>query len=529
PLTRKLYDTLLYMAERPGRLLEKQALLDAVWKDAVVEENTLSRTVSNLRQALGERGSEHRFIETVSGLGYRFIQAVTVHADPAAAATAARRTLSIAVLPFEDLSPERDQAYFADGSAEEVLNRLATVGGLRVIAKSSSFRFRGSADGAQAIGRALGVDYLLSGSVRKGGRDLRITAQLVEAATDSQRWSERFDRTVELESIFAAQDDIARAVAHALPAQLGLAEPAPMHRSTHDLEAYDLFLRGRALTDQASAQSAVRASELFREATRRDPEFAPAWLWLALSAHARLIFAPAHAAQARADLEACAAKTLALAPRWSAAHFIQALIHRTRREWLALERSLEAARTLGSPLTREIEMGLGAFHSSVNDSRNSIEHFRVAATIDPLSLLVSSLLQKELIVAGRYAEAETEYRRSQDLAGDREMAEHLALHALWARGLPFRDQLRRYLDLAQNKPAPVLEDVYRVCDDAPRALDLLRAATAAPGSQSPPHQLVLGWWLAAYGDVEASFAALWRAFVERGFLSVDWLWFPVLA
>jgi adenylate cyclase len=276
-LTRRLFDTLLYMAERPGRLLEKQALMDAVWKGAVVEENTLSRTISNLRQLLGERGGERRYIETVSGLGYRFIQPVTVH-TPEADAAARRHEPAIAVLPFEDLSREHDQGYFADGIAEEVLNRLASVAGLRVIAKSSAFTFRNRADGAQAIGRALNVDYLLSGTVRKEGAQLRVTTQLVETATNSQRWSERFDRAAELESIFALQDEIARAVTHALSAKLGLGEPTPTYRSTSSMEAYDLFLRGRALARQGGAHGTLRSAELFRAATQRDPSFAPAWL-----------------------------------------------------------------------------------------------------------------------------------------------------------------------------------------------------------------------------------------------------------
>src|SRR5262245_42131776 len=136
-LTRRLYDVLLFMAERPGRLLEKQALMDAVWKGAVVEENTLSRTISNLRQLLGDGSGEHRYIETVSGLGYRFVAPVTALERSAAAPTPQHRGPSIAVLPFTDLSPDRDQSYFADGIAEEVLSRLATVPRLRVIAKSS--------------------------------------------------------------------------------------------------------------------------------------------------------------------------------------------------------------------------------------------------------------------------------------------------------------------------------------------------------------------------------------------------------
>src|SRR5262245_31064904 len=141
-LTRKLYDTLLYMVERPGRLIEKKALLDTIWRGSVVEENTLSRTISALRHALGERTGEQRYIETVSGVGYRFIQPVHVTRAPARESPAQRREPSLAVLPFEDLSREHDQGYFADGIAEELLSRLANVQGLRLIARTSSFAVR---------------------------------------------------------------------------------------------------------------------------------------------------------------------------------------------------------------------------------------------------------------------------------------------------------------------------------------------------------------------------------------------------
>jgi TolB-like protein len=528
-LTRRLYDTLLYMVERPGRLLEKQALMDAVWKGAVVEENTLSRTISNLRQLLGERAGEHRYIETVSGLGYRFIHSVTTHAADGAEPSAQRREPSIAVLPFEDLSRERDQGYFADGIAEEVLNRLASVAGLRVIAKSSSFRFRTNTGGAQAIGRALGVDYLLGGAVRKDGTELRVTTQLVDTATGSQRWSERFDHAVKLENIFALQDEIARAVTHALNNTLGVGQPRLTSRSTHDPEAYDLFLRATALAGQAGGQPIVRAAELFRAAVERDPNFAAAWLGLASAGRAKRIFAPERTAEGMQELHEAGAKVIELEPRWWAAHMIQSWLDHYRRDWLAMEQSLLRARELAPQMQRELEMNLGTLYAHVNDPDVAIEHFRNAVRLDPLSLLLSGLLQKELIVGGRYAEAAAEYRRSLDLSGDREMSEHLVLHSLWAHRKPFRDQLRRYLDLTQTKPAPVLDEVYSVCDDPPRAIEKLRAAAAVPEYQSATRQLVLAWWLAAYGDVESAFTTVWHSYVELDFQVVAWLWFPVFA
>jgi TolB-like protein len=529
-LTRKLYDTLLFMVERPGRLLEKQALLDAVWKGSVVEENTLSRTISTLRQVLGERAGQLRYIETVSGLGYRFIQSVTVTDERASQEQARAREASLAVLPFDDLSREHDQGYFADGIAEEILNRLASVEGLRLIAKSSSFRFRDRAESAQAIGRSLGVGYLLVGAVRKDGERLRITAQLIEAASDSQLWSEQFEKKLEPEYIFEIQEDIARAVAQALRGKLGVggaAQAALDQRGTDDLEAYDLYLRGCALMGQGGAPAAVRSAELFREAVTRDPSFAAAWSRLVRAIGARFIFA-APSARSAEEIDEAIAKLEQLAPRWWATHLAQGWRHIQRREWLAAERALEKAVALKSGRPPELTLSLAALYAHVSDPR-SLEHFRAAARDDPLSLLASALYQKALHLAGNEREAEAEYRRALDLPGDREMVEHLAIHRLWLRDEPFREQLRRYLDRTQTKPAPMLEDVYSVCDEPHRALERLRAAVASSDYQNPTRQVVLAWWLAHYGDTDAAFAAVWRAFVDMGLFTIDWLWWPVFA
>ncbi len=540
-LTRRLYETLLYMVLRPGRLLEKQALLDAIWKGTVVEENTLSRTVSALRQLLGDGSTEIRYIETVSGVGYRFIQPVKVirAREPAPSANGT----VIAVLPFEDLSRERDQGYFADGIAEEVLNRLAAVPALRVIAKGSSFRFRGRSDGARAIGKALGVDYLLVGSVRKEKERLRVTVQLVEAAGDSQLWSDRFDGAFDAEDLFAVQDDIARAVVRAIGAALGIdplgskGETSRTEGTTNDLEAYDLYLRGKAMLEQSGGPAVVRSVELFRAALSRDPSFASAWHGLALANLGRILFAPERAQGARQELDEAVERTLSLAPNWWLAHFGRALAMQSRRDWIGHERALERAVQLAPGMPAPLNRALGIFYGHVNEPVAAVEQFQAAVRVEPLSLLVSAIYQIKLMVVGRVEDSEAEYRRSADLPGDREMVEHLALHRLWLRGAPFSNdlrvpfatQLRRYLDLTATKPAPVLEDVCSVCDEPDLVVAKLRAATAAPEYQNPTRQLVLAWWLAAYGDGEAAFAATWRGFVDMAFFNTSWLWWPVLA
>jgi len=187
---------------------------------------------------------------------------------------------SIAVLPFADLSAERDQEHFSDGVAEEILNALSKVGGLHVPARTSCFAFRGANVDAREIGKRLGVETLLDGSIRKAGKRVRISVQLVDANNGYQLWSERFDR--EIEDIFAIQDEIARSVLESLGLALtGREKFRFLKPSTANIEAYEFYLRGRKLYHKWTRQSVAFARQMFERAVKIDPSFAAAWAGLA--------------------------------------------------------------------------------------------------------------------------------------------------------------------------------------------------------------------------------------------------------
>jgi adenylate cyclase len=187
---------------------------------------------------------------------------------------------SIAVLPFADLSAERDQEHFSDGVAEEILNALSKVGGLHVPARTSCFAFRGTSVDAREIGKRLGVEALLDGSIRKAGKRVRINVQLVDARNGYHLWSERFDR--EIEDIFAIQDEIARSVLESLGLVLTEREEFRFLKpSTTNVEAYEFYLRGRKLYHKWTRQSVEFARQMFERAVRTDPGFAAAWAGLA--------------------------------------------------------------------------------------------------------------------------------------------------------------------------------------------------------------------------------------------------------
>lgn len=192
---------------------------------------------------------------------------------------------SIAVLPFADMSPQGDQAYFADGISEELLNVLAQVDGLKVAARTSSFKFRGDEHDIAEIGRALKVNTVLEGSVRKAGDQVRITAQLIDVGAGFHLWSASYDR--KLDNIFALQDEIATAIVDALKLKLQLQPPSASVGSAESGEAYDLYLRGRQLAREPSKDGLLRAIKYYEQALSIDPGFAAAhgaiasaWIWL---------------------------------------------------------------------------------------------------------------------------------------------------------------------------------------------------------------------------------------------------------
>ncbi len=204
-------------------------------------------------------------------------EAIAPPQDGAAAMTAIQP--SIAVLPFLDMSPERDQDYFCEGMAEEILNALTRVDGLRVVARSSSFQFRGPALDVRKVGQELGAQTVLEGSVRKAGTQLRVTAQLISAGDGYHLWSERYDGGIE--DVFAIQDGIATKIVGALKLKLSPQErDAIQARPTEAIQAYEYYLRGRQLVSQFGKRRMTAAIQMFERAVEIDPTYVPAYAGL---------------------------------------------------------------------------------------------------------------------------------------------------------------------------------------------------------------------------------------------------------
>ena len=278
------------LVERPGTPISKDALMEAAWPGLTVEESNLTVQISALRRVFGEEPGAEHWIETMPRRGYRYVGPVSIKTQGSAAvvsrvfrspmASDASSLLpnkpSIAVLPFQNMSGDPEQEYFADGIVEEILTELSRFRSLFVIARNSSFTYRGRSVDVQQIGRELGVRYLLEGSVRKSASRVRIVGQLIDASSGAHLWADRFEG--QLEDIFTLQDQVTVRVVSAIAPALEKAEIERIKRKpTESLGAYDYYLRSlAALYRFTSREANEEASQLLARAIELDPQFAAA-------------------------------------------------------------------------------------------------------------------------------------------------------------------------------------------------------------------------------------------------------------
>jgi adenylate cyclase len=274
------------LVDRAGEVVSRTDLIAAVWPGTTVEDSNLNVQIAALRRALNEGRTERGCIQTIPGHGYRFTAPVTrVAADAFAPLPSGLPPLpdkpSIAVLPFQNLSDDPEQEYFADGMVEEIITALSRITWLFVIARNSSFTHKGQAVDVKRVGRELGVRYVLEGAVRKAAGRVRISAQLIDAATGAHLWADRFDGL--LEDIFDLQDKVAVSVAGAIEPTLEAVESRRLaDRPTSDLTALDFYLRALPDLDAFTKDSLRRGLDLLGQAIERDSHYGPA---LALAAH----------------------------------------------------------------------------------------------------------------------------------------------------------------------------------------------------------------------------------------------------
>ena len=277
----QVFDLLVYLIRNRSRVVSKDDLIENIWSGRIVSESSLAARINAARTAIGDSGATQHMIRTVPRKGVRFVAHVL---DEGGRMDGELPPLpdkpSIAVLPFANMSSDPEQEYFVDGMVEEIITALSRIRWLFVIARTSSFTYKGQSVDVKQIGRQLGVRYILEGAVRKSVQQVRITAQLIDAATGAHLWAERFDGS--LGNIFELQDRIAIAVAGVIEPELQAVEAArSAQRPTTGQTAYDLYLRAYAMT-VASAACIPEALRLVEQAVEFDPRYAPALAWAAV-------------------------------------------------------------------------------------------------------------------------------------------------------------------------------------------------------------------------------------------------------
>lgn len=453
-LTPKAFDTLAVLLERPGEVLPKEQLLERVWPDTFVEEGILTQNIYTLRKALQEAGGKRDYIETIPRRGYRFAGPIAereLAAEPARQGTSVG---SIAVLPFEPLTGNPDDAYLGLGLADALITRLSNLRRLTVRPTSAVRRYLGAARDPAVVARALQVDTVLDGTLQRSGDNLRITVQLVAAREAAPLWATKFDaRTTDL---FALEDSISQELAEELQLRLSRQERDRLSRSpTPDPEAYHAYLRGRYFWNRRTLEGLEKAIESFRQAIARDPDFALAHAGLADC----YVLLPLYGAFAPREVfpEAIAAAERALSLDDSLAEAHTSLAYARflyERRWEAAERGFGRAIDL-NPGYPTAHQWYAFLLSALGRHEEAIFQARQARELDPLSLVINADFGMVLYFARQYAAAVEQFRRTLELDSSFAYA-HFGLGHAWQqqdRLTEAVEEQRRAVDLAPGSPA----------------------------------------------------------------------------
>jgi adenylate cyclase len=428
-LTPKASAVLKELVLHAGEPVSKEDLFATVWSGTAVGDDALTSCIQELRRALEDDARQPRFIETRHRRGYRFTATISeAPAESVSESTAPTHDVSaIAVLPFADMSPGRDQDYLCEGLAEELINALTHVDGLRVAARTASFQFRGAGADVREVGRQLGVGSLLEGSVRKAGDRLRVTVQLIEVATGYHRWSQRFDRR--LDDVFAMQDEIAESVATSLRGSaMSRHEKQALQRPQTGAAAYEYYLRGRQHLPRMTQSDLARSAEMFERAIDLDAGYGPAFAGLAI-VHATLYEWFGAREDDLAKTERASLRALELAPALAEAHVARGFALSLSGKYDEAAREFEAAIGLNPKLFDAYYYFARSSFAS-GDIPRSAELFRKAADVRQEDFQSPMLLAQSLRMIGRLEDAKDAGREGIV------RAEHvLALNPLDARAL----------------------------------------------------------------------------------------------
>jgi TolB-like protein/Tfp pilus assembly protein PilF len=534
-LTAKAMDTLLHLVERAGEVVEKQALMNAIWPNVRVEENSLSQCISALRRALGEDPSDHQFIVTAPGRGYRFIAelqtaAAAKFAEPVVTSASTDSTAgvsrirSLAVLPFKPLSTSDQHESLALGMADALISRLGGLRGVAVSPLSSVRAFDSLNQDPVAAGAELGVEHVLDGSIQIVGGRIRVSARLVDVADRTQLWADRFDQ--DFTNIFDIQDAIAERAAAALVDELSSGDHTRLRqRPTNNAQAYQLYITGWSGLTRPSCDTLRKALGYLEQAVARDPSFALAYACLAdcyavfsvfgggsphetfpkaLTAVTRALELDPDLAEAHAELghirmvydldfkaaEACYARALEINPRSTMAHHYRGLLRIAQGKLDEALASIRRAQAL-EPLALNFNANIGMVHYYARRYEEAITQLEITLGMDAGFDHARSVLGRAYLQVGQPEKAIQEF------------------------------QTRRSTTIGSAADLPVAQ--ARCGSTAEASAELQRLIAAEQGQYVSSFDIATV--AAAVGDHDEAFSWLDRAIVQRAqpinFLGVD--------
>jgi TolB-like protein/tetratricopeptide (TPR) repeat protein len=391
----RVMQVLVALARRAGEVVSRDELIATCWDGRIVGDDAINACVAKVRRA-GEAAGAYE-IETIPRVGYR----LTAGGAKNASGDASPGDVLLAVLPFENLSGDPELGYFSDGVSEEILQTLAQRARLKVVGRASSFQFRGGDKTVARVVAELGATHILDGSVRRSSQRVRVAAQLVDCATQTMIWTDRFD--CDLSDIFALEDEIAAAVSEAMRSVL-----APAVRSgAVDPIAYDLYLRATTHPERLGIDDLRQRRAQFEEAIRRSPTFADAWGGLGyIRARLADYLSGGDAVAMRADARKAAERALELDPRCAMA--ARALARAVPRVGSVIERDLWLGRALEwAPHDAVVNRDRARLLAWVGRSREALLAIRLAHRLDPLELDTRAMLGRTLLETGDLAESAT--------------------------------------------------------------------------------------------------------------------------
>jgi TolB-like protein/Tfp pilus assembly protein PilF len=517
PLPPKVADTLLLLVENAGQVVEKLNILKTIWPDTFVEEGSLTRAISILRKALAEGGGQE-YIVTVPKRGYRF--ASPVKEIPTPQAHSAVERIMLAVLPFENLSGESRKEYFSDGLTEEMITQLGRLHPerLAVIARTSAMKYKCTKKSIQQIGGELGVSHVLEGSVRRAGRRVRITAQLIQVSDQTHLWAESYDR--DMGDILALQSSVAQAIAKEIEIKLAPEEQARLDRASSVApQAYEAYLQGRYLWNKRTPDSLQNSIRYFEKAIQIDANFAAAHAGLADSYLTLQDDGQLSTLEGTAKAEREALKALRIDEAIAEPHISLAHAHFHLFKWPEAEKEFKRGIEL-NPNYATAHFYYSNYLQAMVRMQEAITEARRAQTLDPVSLPVQSNLSNVLFHARRYDQAIGQSLKALEMDPNYARSHEDLGRAYEQKGMYGRAiaAFQKAVALSKRGTGYVasLAHAYALARKRSEALSLLRELKeTAKTKYVSPYALALA--CAGLGKIDEAFDWLEQAYQERSF------------